>query len=119
MKKHFHLMTGSVTNLSPEVSEYFTSSESAHKQFEEKKEAYIKEHGSEESPKLFFSIDEDTVPTYRKVCLFGTIKELKEFPASVEETAIGAVGAVSGDWSPMFMIMLVECDDHECAKSIN
>lgn len=119
MKKHFHLMTGSVTKLSPEVSEYFTSSESAHKQFEERKEAYIKEYGSEDKPKLFFSIDEEMAPNYRKVCLFGNIKELQEFPINVEEAAIGAVGAVSGDWSPMFMIMLVECDDHECAKSIN
>ena len=114
-KKHFHLMSGSTTDHSPEQADFYLSGDAAKKRFEELKNQYITAHDTPEQ-KLFFSMDEYNDPQYCKVCQFGHIQGMKEIQAP---TRSDVDSIVQGDWQPTFMIMLVECLEDECMNTLN
>ena len=118
-KKHYHLMNGAAYNPKPEHAEFFTTLESAKQGFETMKRKYI-ESFDQSAEKLFFSVDEMNDPEYSMICQFGTIGNLKEYPNHPSASGDAELaGVVEGNWSPIFMIMLVECDEETCLHSIN
>lgn len=113
-KKHYHLMSGSALQLNPEHVEFYTDCDACKQRFDKLKEEFMKAHSTPES-KMFMTLDEYETPSYTKVCQFGKVDNMQ----NLEKSPLADVPAISGNWVPNYMIMLVECDEDECMNSLN